>query len=388
MRSATGRFLGGVLGALACLQAAVAAPAAPPLAAEESDVATLSPQVAHRAFLWGGLNTPGVYVVNADAGAMEGLISKSEYSNFAIDPAGRYFYVAETMWTRINRGDRLDMISVYDSSTLNLVKEIPLPGRLLAVPMAQQFALSESGRYGYVYNMEPASSVFVVDLSSRKTVGNVELPGCALVLPFGELSFASICGNGELASVVLDAKLKPTVNRAQVFDSVADPVFDKVAIDVRAREAFLVSYNGLVYRVALGAKLQVDAPWSLQTAAGVRAPAASDSPADVAWRPGGSQVVAYHAPSHRLFVLMHVGEAWSQKKDGSEIWVFDTQARALLKRLKVTDRTWNIAISQDIAPVLYLSGYVPKLVVMNPDTGEVLKSVDDVGGGPVATAAR
>lgn len=388
MGSAAGRFLGGLLGALACSQAAVAAPAAPPLPAEESDVATLSPQVAHRAFLWGGFNTPGIYIVNADAGQMEGFIPKSEYSNFAIDPKGRYYYVAETLWTRGNRGDRLDMISVYDSSTLDFVKEIPLPGRLLAVPMTQQFALSESGRYGYVYNMEPASSAFVVDLSSQKTLGSVELPGCALVLPFGELGFASICGNGELASIVLDTKLKPTVNRTKVFDSVTDPVFDKVAIDVRGREAFLVSYNGLVYRVTLGAKPQVDAPWSLQTAAGVRAPTAADAPGDVAWRPGGSQIVAYHAASHRLFVLMHPGEAWSHKKEGSEIWVFDTEKRTLLKQLKVTDPTWNIAVSQDASPVLYLSGYIPKLVVMNPDTGEVLKSVDKVGGGQVATVAR
>jgi methylamine dehydrogenase heavy chain len=292
------------------------------------------------------------------------------------------------MWTHATRGERLDMVSVYDASTLNLTKEIPLPGRLLAVPMAQDFALSEDGRYAYVYNLSPASSVVVVDLVGRKVATTIEAPGCALALPYGERGFVSICGDGALASFALDDKLHAKVMRsAPLFDPNADPVFDTMAVDTKSHSAFLISYNGMVYPVRLQDSPVADAPWSLQAAAGVHAPAsAAADPADLAWRPGGGQVVAYNAPSHRLFVLMHVGEAWTHKKEASELWVLDAESRSLIKRIELHQPFTNVAVSQDAKPQLYLTGFAPSLTVMDPDTGEIVRTVDGVGGGQVATA--
>jgi methylamine dehydrogenase heavy chain len=120
----------------------------PPIAqAEQSDVATLKPPGPRRVFLWSGFLSPGVFIVDADKGEMEGYVPKSEWSGFAIAPGGKAYYDAETLWSHDTRGVRQDMISVYDGTTLNLEKEIPLPGRALSVPKAQSFALSESGRY-------------------------------------------------------------------------------------------------------------------------------------------------------------------------------------------------------------------------------------------------
>src|SRR5689334_14157729 len=176
--------------------------AAPALAqvpqAETSDVATLKPLSPRRVFLWSSFINPGIFLVDGDSGEMEGYIPKSEWSSFAIGPGGKNYYVAETLWTRDTRGERQDLIAVYDGTTLNLTKDIVLPGRLLSVPKAQSFGLSESGKLGYVYNMAPASSVVVVDLVQMKPRGTVETPGCALVLPYGESGFASLCGNGSL----------------------------------------------------------------------------------------------------------------------------------------------------------------------------------------------
>jgi methylamine dehydrogenase heavy chain len=375
---------------LACcgLASVAAAQPKPALPVEQSDVATLPAPFPHRVFLWSGFQTTGVFIVDADKGKMEGFVPRADWSNFAVDPAGKAFYVAESFWTRGTRGDRLDMVSVYDGSSLNLLSEIPIPGRLLSVPATQSFALSDSGHYAYAYSMAPAASVVVVDLQQRKTRGVVEIPGCALALPYGEHGFVSLCGDGSLAGFALDEKLKPTVTRtAPLFDPAVDPAFDTMALDGANHLAFLVSYDGLVWRVRLQDHPTADKPWSLQASAGVRPPPPStNTPGDVAWRPGGGQVVAYHAPSHRLFVLMHPGEAWSHKEPASELWVLDAETHTLLRRIDLRQPFTNVAVSQDKAPQLYLTGFSPDLTIMDPDTGKILRSVDHVGGGLVATS--
>ena len=50
----------------------------------------------------------------------------------------------------------------------------------------QNFHLSASGSRAYVYIMRPASSVVWVDLKKQAVGGTVEVPGCALVFPWGD----------------------------------------------------------------------------------------------------------------------------------------------------------------------------------------------------------
>jgi methylamine dehydrogenase heavy chain len=385
--------MGAALAAFAAVGPGVAraqtpAPTPPILQAEQSDVATLKPITPRRVFLWGGFANPGVFIVDAEAGQMEGYIPKSDWSNFAVAPGGKAYYVAETMWTRGTRGDRQDLIAVYDGVSLNLTKEITLPGRLLSVPKAQNFAVSETGRFGYVYNMAPASSVIVVDLASQKVASVVEAPGCVIVLPYGDAGFASLCGDGTLASFAVDGAGK-AVGKAKFtapfFNPTADPVFDHLAIDVKARKAFLVSYSGMVYSVELGADSKVSPGWSLQAAAGLRAPTAEVS--DIAWRPGGGQFLAYSRQTDRLFVLMHVGEGWTHKKPGTELWVLNASTHQLVKRIPLKGGASNVSVSQEDKPMVYLTGLGPTLTVLDPETGAVVRTVDQVGGGATMTAA-
>ena len=80
-------------------------------------------------------------------------------------------------------------MSIYDGKTLNLVKEIELPGRLVVGNKLQNLELNASGTRAYVYNMHPASSVTWVDLSKQAVGGTVETPGCALIFPWGRGGF-------------------------------------------------------------------------------------------------------------------------------------------------------------------------------------------------------
>jgi len=370
---------------LAGLCASAQAQTTPIPQAEHSDVATLKPLTPRRAFLWSGFINPGIFIVDADNGEMEGYLPKSDWSSFAIAPGGKAYYVAETLWTHDTRGQREDMITVYDGTTLNLQKEIPLPGRALSVPKAQSFALNESGRYGYVYNLSPASSVVVVDLVKQKTASTVETPGCALVFPYGESGFGSLCGDGSLSTFALDAKAHGTLKGSvHFFDARQDPVFDEVALDVPSRKVFFVSYLGHIYEATLGDQPQVAPAWSLQAAAGLSE--AKDESDEVAWRPGGSQLIAYHPSSGRLFVLMHVGEGWSHKQEASELWVLNASTHALIRRIPLKESATNVAVTLDPTPVLLLTGRGPKLTVLDPDSGNVVRTVDAVNGGPIMTA--
>jgi methylamine dehydrogenase heavy chain len=353
--------------------------------AEQSDVASLKPLTPRRAFLWGGFLNPGIYIVDADKGEMEGYLPKSDWSSFAIAPGGKAYYVAETLWTHDTRGQRQDLIAVYDGTTLNLQKEIPLPGRALAVPKAQSFALSEGGRYGYVYNLTPASSVVVVDLVKQKIASTVETPGCALVLPYGDVGFGSICGDGSLSTFGLDAKARGTLKSSvRFFDALRDPVFDQVALDVAWRKVFFVSYLGHIYEAILGDNPKISPAWSLQAAAGLSEP--KDESDEVAWRPGGFQLIACHRASGRLFVLMHVGEGWTHKQEGAEVWVLNAATHELVRRIGLKEPAVNVAVSQDSNPLLLLTGRGPRLTVVDPDSGTVIRSMDAVNGGPIMTA--
>jgi methylamine dehydrogenase heavy chain len=359
----------------------------PPIAETEvSDVAKLAPTGPHRLLL-GGSFQGGIRIINGDTARLEAQIQAAPMSNFVIDPNNKYFYVAETMWTRINRGTRQDLLSVYDDQ-LKLVTEIPLPGRLIVVPKSPTLEISADGRLAYVYNMQPASSVAVVDLVSRKTANVVELPGCGMVYPWGGSGFSALCADGTLANAVRKGTKYSVSHTPRFFDGENDPVFEESVVDRQSGKAFFISYSGLVYEAQLGETPRIDAPWSLQEAAGQ--PRASLESEHLAWRPGGARFAAYHKASGRLFVLMHAGTHWTHKDAGTEVWVFDTRTRKRTARFHLDEPGEVMTVTQDAEPLLFVGGpgFAPGagLTVLDAQTGEVARKLPGVSGNLVAVA--
>lgn len=364
--------------------------------AEQFDVATLKPQYPHRLFAMDSYGDTGVKIVNGDDLSIEGMLPATSSAVFALDPAGRYFYVCESIWTHGNRGTRQDMISVYDSRTLNLLNEIALPtGRLLVDALTHNCDVSASGKYAYVYNMQPASSVTVVNLEQRKVVSTVELPGCALAFPWGDDGFSSLCGDGTVATVPLSApgkggmvKAGTITHSARFFNPDEDPIFSESLIDRSNGKAFFISYTGQIYPAQLGEHPSIEKPWSLQVAAGL--PQAGTGAQELAWRPGGLNVLVWHKGKNRLYALMHPGPHWTQKKPGTEVWVLDAASHALIRRIDLPQPTISIAISQDDEPLLYLltssdqaAGLPGDIITIDPETG-LQKTKGNFSGGRVA----
>jgi len=385
----------GALTLLVCLicaacgaQAAESAPDSKPaiLETEVSDIAKLAPTGAHRLFL-GGSFTGGIRVVNGDTARLEAQIPAAAAANFVLDPNNKFFYVAETIWSRGNRGTRQDLLSVYDDQ-IKLVTEIPLPGRLIAVTKSPAFEISADGRYAYVFNMQPAASVAVVDLTSRKVANVVEIPGCGMIYPWGNSGFAALCADGTLANAVRKGSKYSVSHVPSFFDAEKDPVFEESVVDRQSGQAFFMTYSGLVYPAQLGDTPRVDSPWSLQEAAGQ--PRASLAAELLAWRPGGARLAAYHKASGRLFVLMHAGPHWTHKEAGSEVWVFDTRTRKRTARFRLEEPGDVLAVTQDAEPLLFVGGppFGPNtgVTVLKAQTGEVAGKLPGVGGNIVAVA--
>lgn len=383
-------FCGLLLGVAALSSGAMAQIAAPPanapvpsLEPETPFTNKLPPVSPHWAFIRGGFESGGTRIFNGDTGKMVGMINTSRWSDLGLDPSNRYYYVSETIWSKINRGTRQDMISIYDPSTLMLLNETPLPGRLIIGADKNNFVISNDGKTAFVYNLSPASSVNVVDLEKRKLLQTVELPGCAALMPNPGVGFSALCSDGTLATVALNGRGSNITHTAPFFSANKDPIFAAYPFDRAKSEAVFMTYTGLIYSAKIGATPTVGEPWSLQAAAGLRP--GDTRPLDVNWLPGGRQPMALHRRSGTLYVLMHVGEFWTQNQAGDELWVVDVANKKIKRRVPLKKGAHNIEVSQDDKPLLFLGEEEGKALVLDATTFEQKFEIERAGGGMIST---
>ncbi len=356
----------------------------PPLAVEESDTVTLPAPLPHWVIVEGSWELPGARIFDGDSGKMIGQAELSTLASFAADPKGRFYYVAESIWTKGNRGTRQDMLTVRDSRTLEVVREIPLPGRLIAGTRKHLLGIGADGRHAFVYNMDPASSVIVVDLDKNRVAAVVEVPGCSLSAAVGAGRAMSLCSDGSLAiSTLAGAKSGKVETSAPFFAAENDPVFDNSPIHTKSGTAMLLSYSGLVFEARLASKIDVSAGWSIQEAAGL--PRATTAPLIPNWLPGGYQPAAYHKATGRLYILMHLGEFWSAKQAGTELWVLDSATRKLIARKKLEQPAVAVLATQDDKPLLFIEDE-KSLLVLDALTLKEKRKMEETGVGLLSLA--
>lgn len=358
----------------ACVCSRAESPQAP-LPAETVDVATLKPAGPHRVYVLGGFTTPAANILEADDEHLRtvGAVQIGYDGLMALSKDASRLFVVETFYAHGNRGAREDVLSIYDGSTLALMKEITIPGRLLTVPQPHMFEVSPEAHQAYVYDLLPASRIHVIDLDAGKMLSSVDVPGCALALAFQEGKFATVCGDGTVGIVsMVDGQWRTRFTKP-FFDANADPVFESGCVDRQAGTAWFLSYSGQIFPVSLSSGTpSAGAGWSINVAAGL--PRAGTRADELAWRPGGiGQVMALHQASKRLYVLMHTGDYWTHKQSGSEVWVLDPEHRSVERRIQLKLAVHGIAVSQDPHPLLYLLAEDEDFAVVDATTGEQLR---------------
>ena len=360
---------------LACLSAASAS------AADAPNVVTLpQPTPAHwvwvNDFVFPHMVSGKAMLVDGDAGRFVGELDTG-FGSMRVVPSldGRVIYSPETYFSRGTRGERTDVISLYDPAHLSFISEIRIPPKRSSnLPMMANAQLTDDGRFLVVYNFNPGQSMTVVDTQTRKFVGEVESPGCALIYPTGNRSFFSVCGDGALLNTVLDdtGKVKSSDRTRPLFDVEHDPVTEKA---VRVGDTwYFVSFGGTMYPVkADKGSLTLQPTWSLL----------SEQEKAAKWRPGGLQQLAVHGSSNRLYSIMHQGDLFTHKDPGREVWVYDLNQRARVQKISMQHDSGSIQVSRDAHPLMF-SIFIESNVldIYDATSGKFLRSVTDIGATP------
>jgi methylamine dehydrogenase heavy chain len=236
-------------------------------------------------------------------------------------------YLPETHYSRGARGERTDVVTVYDALSLLPLAEVEVPPRraINQLPSANA-ALTDDDRFALLLNMTPATSVSVVDLVRRTFVTEIAIPGCGLVYAAGPRRFLSPCGDGALLVVTLDEEGREASKRRTVpfFDPRRDPVTEKAVR--RGDEWLFVSFEGRLHAVDVsGPEPRFADPWDL---------VGSEDRVD-GWRIGGQQHLAVHGGAGRLYALVHQGPPDTHKDPGKELWVYDLQQRRRVQRIEL-----------------------------------------------------
>jgi methylamine dehydrogenase heavy chain len=309
-------------------------------------------------------------------------------------------YSVDVGYTRGNRGERTDFLTIYDLETLAYKDEIVFPTRAATGNTSIGYSSAIGSRFIGVFNQFPATSVSILDLDSRSFVEEIGVSGCSGIYAIDELRFATLCGDGTASVVELteEGQKSNLIRSEKFFDTLEDPVFTSAG-RIGSRWIF-VSFGGMVHTVDFSDKTpKVSPAWSLHGEPG----------GSSEWRPGGLQLVAVHAASERLFVVMHEGGPGSHKDAGPQIWSFDLSTKrrigrieppslsatflggmlgiptdgfsfTLLEWILPADAVHSIAISQDTAPVLFMrNAELGAIGIVDPDDGQVVRILGEAG---------
>lgn len=333
-------------------------------------------------------------VVIADVGHdwdhHKGAVGLAQFGMFAEASKRPELYVVDTFYARGHRGERTDVLTIYDKATLNPKAEIILPGakRAQMLTEAGAFQLSADERWAYVYNFTPASSVTVVDLVSRAVASEIDIPGCAHAFALGAGGFASLCGNGAIASTRLDAngKFQAQTMSAPFTDIDNDPMFSRPV--VVGSVAYFPTYKGKLQPIDLagGEATVLDAFDIPAPTASAPAPAKPKS-----WRdriPGLGKTKKEAAPyagkylpsgwqlgakddAGRLYLIMRPTENIDDHDSGGkEVWVIDPKAKTFIRKIELRADSQIIEVTRGANPLLISVMPDMSLDVFDATTGE------------------
>jgi methylamine dehydrogenase heavy chain len=325
IRAAGAALLGGAAMAAGAAAPKAAAPkaVAPELAAETlSSGATLAGATTERVYvadvMISNIADGRLRVFDARAGRLLGMINTGFAGNFAHSAKADEIYIATTYLSRGGRGERADILEVWDAQTLGFKYEVLLPTkRAQTLNYRGLVSPTGNGRFVLVQNATPATSITVVDLADKKVAGEIQTPGCWGTLPSSThpTRFSMLCGDGKVATVTLDDQGKVADRQLsdKLFDADLDPWFH-TAERVGDRWFFL-SFKGMLTELDLSGAVarQVSARSIVSAADAARN-----------WRPGGYQAFAVHPSGRWAVVAMHdQGREGSHKAPAKQLWTID-----------------------------------------------------------------
>lgn len=302
---------------------------------------------------------------------IKGTADKNLLGNFIQAKIRPEFYIMESFHTRGARGPKVDVLTIYDKTTLSPIKELIWNDtRLQALPRRHAMAISPDEKFLYVSNFSPAASFTVVDLDTKEIVETIGTPGCVLTFATGNRSVTSICNNGGLLTTVVDDKgHKKSHHRiAQFFDTDTSPIFERPAIIDGI--AYFPSFTGDMHAIDLNGEVaKYLEKWSML----------SPSERALNWRPSG--LVLNDSDEQGLFyVIMHPdGFEGSQTHGGPQVWVYNVNTKQRIKVIDIAKGALSITLTRGKTPSLVVTNHELTLDIYDPKSGELIQNITDFG---------
>ncbi len=328
-----------VLGA-ALAASCIAGVASAELPAETLTTTSIDPSLSARVYVSdiaiNHISDGRLRVFNAQTGKLLGMVSTAYAGNYTVDPA-KAIYVATTHMSRSTRGERTDVLEVYDPNSLAFQHEIILPSkRAQTLTYRGLVRTNSTGQWVYVQNATPATSITVVDVAQRKVLAEIPTPGCWGVLPAAThpMRISMLCGDGKVATLTLNeqGQLVQRQTTVVLFDADNDAWFHHA--EQVGDSYWFVSFKGVLTQLNLGGEVaQVSSVHNLVSAADQRK----------GWRPGSYQLFAVDPTGQSAVFAMHShGAEGSHKRPAEQLWTFDVHTG---KRLSVVPGHNAIALT-------------------------------------------
>ena len=325
-------------------------------------------------FAFGSLIDSSFGLVDTRTRYFKGMLSAGQFATIDHSAQREEFYVGETLHSRGSRGERIDTVAIYDFANLSLIAEVDLPPRRMNVVVNKSStAITSDDRFLLIFNMNPATSVSVIDLDKRAFVGEIALPGCSLIYPDLQRGFFTLCGNGGLVAVKLDeAGQEASRVTSDPFNDIdADPLSEK-AERINGVWQF-VTYEGEVQPIdASGDEIALRPRWWLTSAAERAAN----------WRPAGWHGKAGSDAGLMWVAMSPDGYNGSHKDPATEIWRFDVAKQQRQARIELQVPALSIAVNSAPQPQLLVVNIEGALDVYDAMTGDYVHSVYDLGETP------
>jgi len=314
-----------------------------------------------------------VIVVDADsdepATRIKGMFNATFIGQFYQARTRPEMYIVETFYSRGTRGERTDVLTIVDKANLTPIGEVVIPPkRASMMPLNYHLQTVDDEKLALVNNFTPATSVTVVDLVSREVLNEIPIPGCSLVYPMAGRAFASLCTDGTMLSVQIadDGSMASSARTEVFFDANSDPLIEKAALIDGV--AYFPTFLGRVVPVDLnGDEPAVGDAWSL----------IGDE--EGGWRPGGLALTGTDARG-RMYILMHPeGYEGSHKDPGTEVWVFDVQAKRRVDRIALALPAISIGLTRDDQPLLVATNINLEVDVYDANSGEHQRTLSGTG---------
>ena len=315
------------------------------------------------------------YVIDASAGRVIGMTDGGFLPHPLAAEDGSFFAQASTVFERIARGKRTDYVEVFDPVTFEPIADIELPDapRFLIGTYQWMNALTPDNKNLLFYQFSPAPAVGVVDLEAKAFDRMLEVPDCYHIFPASPTVFYMNCRDGSLARVDF-ANGETAVTNTEVFHTEDELLINHPAFNLRTGRLVWPTYTGKIFQMDLTAENATFRP---------AIEALTEEERADNWRPGGWQQTAYHRPSDRIYLLVDQRDQWRHKTASRFVVVINAATGERINKLELGHEIDSISVSQDADPLLYaLSSGDQTLYILNAETGEELRSVNQLGRGP------